>query len=365
MDPKQKAIFIACGAASGLIIVALAALLFLQIGAMNEACQARDDASDQLSGYYAAPVYPSDANRDARKADTELLNAWGDAAHALLTQGIDVPQGESPSQFVNRLSETIRALNARQGQQADAVAKAVAEGQEGVLDYSFGRYVTQGEMPKETDVPRLATQFAVIEHVCELLLEYGAQQILEVSREPFDAAQAQPAQEETRTSRNSRRRGRAQAEAPKAAAGSVAVDPALAKDGVTCESYTIRFRARYATLAKVLNAFQQDPLFMVVTDLSVAGRAPVKERVSEMIKTRQNARTAALRRSARARKDEAAAAQTEAEAEKPLFEGVSPSGRLVTDPANAIPLEVKLSFEVYSAPPPPASEAEAEQEGKN
>lgn len=351
MDPKQKLLFVACGAVAGLVIVALAALLFVQIGAMNEARQARDEASDTLTGYYEASVYPSDVNRKVREEDAARLLAWGDSAKALFARGMEIPQGESPSQFVNRLSETIRGLNARQ-EHGGSVAKVMAGGVEGVMDYSFGRYVTQNEMPKEADVPRLASQFAVIEHVCTLLLDNGAQRILQVTREPFDSAQAQP-QEEERPSRTSRRRGRAREEARPVVAGGTAVDPALAKDGVICESYAIRFLARYTTLAKVLDALVQDRLFVVVTDLSVDGLVSVKDRVAEMIKARQSARITAQRRSARTRKETVQASVEEKE--RPLFEGVSPSGRLVTDPANARPLDVTLRFDVYSVPQPSVS----------
>ncbi len=360
MDPKQKLIFIACGGVSGVVVVALAALLFAQIGAMGAARQERDNASDTLTGHYAAPVYPSDANRKAREADAARLAAWGDAARALLAKGLEVPQGESPSQFANRLSETVRALNERQGIGATVDKTDTAEG---AMDYSFGRYVTQNEMPKEADVPRLTAQFAVIEYVCDLLLGNGAQRILQVTREPFDSAQAQP-QPEERTSRTSRRRGRAREdERPASAASGTAVDPALEKDGVTCESYSIRFRARYATLAKVLDALVQDDLFVVVTDLSITNPSSVKTRVAEMVKSREDAikraRTAAQRRTARTAKAEEAAASAE-QKEKPLFEGVSPTGRLVTDPANAVPLDVTLRFDVYSVPPPPAAEGAAD-----
>mgnify|MGYP000761179673 CR=1 FL=1 len=362
MDPKQKLMMIACGAGAGLVVVALGALLVVQIGAMNEARQSRDDAADTLNTYNQASVYPSDANRKVREEDAARLLAWGDAAKAQLAQSPEAPKGESPSQFANRLSETIRGLNERQGLGGVAAKPGDAEGP---LDYSFGRYVTQNEMPKEGDVPRLVAQFAVIEHVCALLLDNGAQRILQVTREPFDAAQAKP-QEEERPSRTSRRRGRTrEEERPLASASGAAVDPALAKDGVTCERYTIRFRARYTTLAKVLDALVQDKYFVVVTDLSVTKLSSVATRVEEMIKARQNARAAARRTAARNAKKEAAATAAQEE-EKALFEGVSPSGRLVTDPANAIPLDVTLTFDVYSVPPPPAAEeaAATDKEGK-
>ena len=92
MDPKQKLIAIAVGSVCGLIIVALAVLLVLQIGRMGEAREARDGAESTINGYYAAKPYPSDANRKVREQDETLRTQWADKARAVLTHGLDVPQ---------------------------------------------------------------------------------------------------------------------------------------------------------------------------------------------------------------------------------------------------------------------------------
>ena len=354
MDPKQKLIAIAVGSVCGLIILALAVLLVLQIGHMNEARAARDNAEATINNYYAAKPYPSEDNRAVRKQDETARAGWADKARAVLTHGLQVPQGESPSQFVQRIGDAVRGLNARQ---ETAVAAA---GQQQVMDYSFGRYVVQGAIPKDADVPRLAPQFAVVEHVCDLLLDNGARAITAVTREEFDAAAAKPEEEEPRTRR---RRRRAEEEEPAAAVGA-AIDPILAKDGVRRESYTIAFSAPYVAIAKTLNALAVDDLFVVVTDLSVDATSSVAASVDELIKKRQSAKSNAARRAASSR----AAAQKQAAApasETSLFEGASPAERLVTDPAHAAPLRAVLSFDVYSAAPAQAPAAPAETKKGN
>lgn len=355
MDPKQKLIAIAVGSVCGLIIVALAVLLVLQIGRMGEAREARDGAESTINGYYAAKPYPSDANRKVREQDETLRTQWADKARAVLTHGLDVPQGESPSQFVQRIGETVRALNARQG------SAAPAGQQEQPMDYSFGRYVVQGTMPKDADVSRLAQQFAVIEHVCDQLLDNGAVSITAVTREQFDAAEAKPEEEQTRTRRRRRRTEEAE---PAVAAVGAAVDPILAKDGVRRETYSIAFTAPYTAIAKTVNALATDKLFVVVTDLEVSAPVSVAARVDELTKKRQAVKSAAARRASNSR----AAAQQQAAApadETPLFEGASPAERLVTDPAQAVPLTAVLRFDVYTAAPAEAPAAPAETKKGN
>ena len=354
MDPKQKLTLIACGAIAGLIIIALGGLLFVQIGAMGEARNDRDAAKDSLNDYYSAEVYPSKANRDVREADAKKLNAWADAAKELLAHGLEIPQGESPSQFKDRLSETVRALNERQEQKGIEKKNSAAEPP---LDYAFGRYVTQNEMPKEEDVPRLSAQFAVISHVATLLLDNGATKITAVTRDTFDNATDKPKEEEQPRARRSRRNRNAEAEKPVAATGAP-VDPALAKDGVTCEHYTIKCEARYPAIAKTLNDLVQGDLFVVVTDVALARPTTVKERVDKLVKERQSARQAEQKRKNRNKKADEIAAEEPAE-EKPLFDGVPPVGRLVSDPEHALPLNVTLAFDVYTLPPAPAAEGEA------
>ena len=73
MDPKQKLIAIAVGSVCGLIILALAVLLVLQIGHMNEARAARDNAEATINNYYAAKPYPSEDNRAVRKQDGKIV----------------------------------------------------------------------------------------------------------------------------------------------------------------------------------------------------------------------------------------------------------------------------------------------------
>ena len=368
MDPKQKLILIVCGAVCGLIVVALGALLAMQISAADVACATRDDVRNSLQSYYSEKIYPSAENRAVRMADAKAYDAWSDSVRSRLTAGLPVPEGESPSQFMDRLSRTIRKLNERQKNISPMFGRRLSTPEsEGVQDYSFGRYVTQNELPAAEQVPRLSKQFAVIEYVSTLLLDSGVPRIHQVTRQAFDVAEVKPEEEERssrrRSSRTSRSRSSRSREAEKTGddAGTE-VCAELKADGVTCESYAITFEARYSALVKVLNTLVAGDLFVVVKDLSIATPANLRERVDAKVRSRQDARAAEIRRMSRDKGTEEA--QTKLQ-ETPLFEGVSVPNRMVSDPANAVPLNVTLKFDVYSAPAAEsADDADAEKEGK-
>ncbi|MGN1326375.1 MAG: hypothetical protein ACI4YA_08590 [Candidatus Spyradenecus sp.] len=361
METKQKITLAIVGVLCGAAIIAMLVFLFMLIGQMSEAKQARDDAESTLTSYYNSERYPNEENRKVRQQDCKEYTQMADAARALLSHGLEIPQGETPSQFVTRIGESVRLLNERQSALKKGVlstAKKASGEPEAVMDYAFGRYVVQGEMPADdgTTVPRLATQFAAIEHVCNLLLDRGALEITEVSRTVFEAAaQAKPEEEAPRTTRRGRKNRKT--ESTSTAADADALDPVLAQDGVSRESYTIRFRARYTTLATVLNDLVKSPLFVVVTDVAIARPVLIRDRVTEMVKKRETQRAVIARRAANARTEEERKA-AEAAAAKPLFDGASPAERLVTDPAHSTPLEITLKFDVYSVPPAPEAAAD-------
>ena len=142
MDPKQKMIFAAVAGVCGLAIAALAVLLFMQIGAMNEAREARDSAESELSSYYSETPYPSKVNREIRVKDAETYAAVSTAARNLLAATLAYPQGESPSQFVTRVVDTIHVLDGRKNASRVELIDSMAKGKtstaanEAVMDYS-------------------------------------------------------------------------------------------------------------------------------------------------------------------------------------------------------------------------------------
>ncbi|MEG1933762.1 MAG: Amuc_1100 family pilus-like protein [Kiritimatiellia bacterium] len=357
MDSKQKMIFAAGGILCGLIIVVLAVFLVIEFGAMGAAKENRNQAEASLTGYYDEKPYPSEANRKLRLADVKVYDDWSTKVRTLLTHSLDVTE-ETPSQFVDRLNRTVRSLNERTDGASSFVdlSKNRDSKADTAMDYSFGRYVTQGEMPKEADVPRLSRQFAIIAYISNLLLDKGAISISEVSREAFDRGQVKT---EEAPRRSSRRRRTVEETAP-VVAGETEIAPALKKDGVTCESFTLKFRARYNTVAQMLNALAQDELFIVVTDVSIVNPVSLKERVLEMGKKREAARTTVRNRAAK----RGEAVREEEEAALGLFENATATERLVTDPARGAPLEVILKIDVYSAPAPATVEPAATKEGE-
>ncbi len=366
MDPNQKKILGIIGAVFGVIVVALAVLLFRQCSATEEAAAGRDEASQSLENCYRVNPYPNTANLKIRQADAKAYADWADRALATLTKSANVLKfraDETPSQFLDRLNSGVRRLNGRQqaeqlalyGINAATLGKRSEGGEAAVTDYSFGRYVTQGEMPAAANVPRLAEQFAAIDFVCTLLYDKGALYISDVTREAFDEVKQEEPAKNTRANR--RRRNAREDEKAKAAAAAPGVPELLVKDGVRREIYTIRFQARYRTLVDVLNTLATTTdVFFVIDDISVTSPMDIRARVADRVKKREAAlRTARMRAERRGEKVEAEQPDTN----EGLFAGATPAERLVSDPdpERSSPLDITLKFEIWTAPAPEVPEA--------
>lgn len=385
MDPKQKQLLIAVGAVCGLIVLALAYFLFSAVGENADLKKSRDRDMAALRAGNNVDIYPSVQNREVREKDAETAKVQIAAVKEVLAKGnavITLPadRTSSPSKFAETIRDGVSELAQRQETPAAQRLRGptAAQGQQEAMNYSFERYV-QGTPPKEQDIPRLARQFATIHHVCDTLLDNGAILITDVERTRFDGA-AEAAEEATTTRRRrSSRRNEPEETATssyplpviQAAGEADAAEPvdvakvatALKEDGVVCESYAVTFRAPYDTVAKTLNAFAADDLFIVVTDLSIASQSLVETKADELVRKRRTIRDSALNR---ARASAENAARAEELAKRGLFEGVAIDQRLVSDPETAAPLQVVLRFDVYTAESPKAPEADAaapEKEG--
>lgn len=394
MDQKQKQLLIAVGAVCGIIVLALAYFLFSAVGENADLKKKRDkDMSALLAGNRADP-YPSEANRqvredDAKNAEAQIAEVKEVLAkgNAVLARSVGQPPSESSfqdyvrntseSSFQTFISRSVSELNQRQGTPlAQRLRGQTAQNQQEEQAYSFERYVHQGTPPTKPDFPRLARQFASIHHVCDTLLDNGAVLITDVQRTRFDGGAAEEAEETTTRRRRSSRRNEPAEEAtstyplPVIQAAAEAngegktkaakpvdvakVAKALKEDGVDCESYAITFRAPYATIAKTLNDFAADDLFIVVTDLSITSQSLVETKAEELVRKRRTIRDSALNR---ARASAENAARAEELAKRGLFEGVAVDQRLVSDPETAEPLQIVLRFDVYTVEAPKADEA--------
>lgn len=354
MDPKQKKLLIVLGGSCGVVAVVLAVFLVMQMGSLGEArsLSGENTAVVQANERTAPAEYPSDANIRVLKENAKALTEEAERMREAFTYSLEIPAGENPAAFQDRLRRTIGLLEERQAEQQRALPIAAFRVPEGTNNeaYAFARYVTEGQLPAEAQVPRLAQQFATIAHVSNLLFDKGAFAILSVTREKFDE-QVAKAEEPAPTRRSSRRRRTAEEEQPVAPLGSgTAVPSELASDGLSCESYTIRFQARYNTIAETLNALLCDKLFIVVTDLSVTRPNDVKAGYDAIQKS-LDARVNAVKN--RASKQQAAeiAAKSNAELRQEALANLPLVDRVVSDPAHSAPLTVELKFDVYSATP--------------
>ena len=161
MDQKQKILLIAAGALCGLIVLFLAFRLAVSIGAASDSRAELKRAERTIAANGAERPYPSKENRDTREQDAKAAAAVADQARALLTHGLPIPQGETVSQFADRLVKGVHALNERQ-QTPAAQLLAAAQQQQQAQSYSFESYVAQGNLPKDKDLPRLGKILEVV-----------------------------------------------------------------------------------------------------------------------------------------------------------------------------------------------------------
>ncbi len=363
MDPKQKMMLMVSGGVAGLLLVVLAVLLVLQIDAMTLARASRDGAKEQLDTMYQLNPYPNEANLAIRKKDAEAYQVWTAQAYETLThtqQGLNVPQGESPSQFQSRLTAKIDELNRHQNHQALEAAKNAGKptAKKGTavvtapdVTFGFEKY-KKGDIPEAANVPRLAEQFAAITLVSELLYKHGAFVISNVTREAFDEAKAAQEEAPTTSRRTNRRSRNAKKEAPVATVkGVTPVPELLRKDGVRCETYTIAFRATYKTLVDVLNAMMENQnVFFVINDVTITNPLNLQTLVDSNI-TRRKATLEASRKRAKTEEEAAAIAK------EPLFKNAY---RRIYDPKKVEPLDITMTFEVWSAPVLEKADSEAD-----
>jgi hypothetical protein len=120
----------------------------------------------------------------------------------------------------------------------------------------FNRYAA-GELPSTDAIPRLVTQLQAAEGIINILFDARVNEIVDIQREVFEAAQAAPTES---------RRGRSSA-AAEASANWRAVPSAASNDLFRAERIYATFTARENAVWSVLNAIASSKPFMVLADV--------------------------------------------------------------------------------------------------
>lgn len=352
MDAKQKTKLILAGVATGLVMIVLLVLAFLRMGDATTSEQQYNDKVDMLTSSYAARPYPNKANREIVIADIASAKKICEEAKACFYRTIEIPEGESPSDFTRRIRDVVQALNARQNAnlvRLDAISKGKEEEAATTeLNYSFDAYLS-GALPSEEHLTRLATQFAFIENFTEMLLTCAGDNnvlITEVKREVFDKQEKKEEQKPRRSSNRNKKKEVVETNA----FGSTPMPSEISNDGVTRESFSFSFRTRYDALAKLLNMMRETKTFWVVNSVKVVAVQSIAKEVEA--RQSKNVKGKSTSRRARAKAEEAAKDEIDA------------INRLVPTPATAGLVDVTLVFDVYTAEPPVQEEANDEAPAK-
>jgi hypothetical protein len=282
---KTLKIIILSASAVGLtLFIAVGFILFRGITRFNTARADLDRAKTNLERYYEAPIFPSRENVDKELANAEQIDAWFDELMGALGKGNVTSKQRSPSKFKN-VFEVARKRLVNEGQKAGT--ELPASGQP--FAFGFDRYSGTGTLPKPQDVPRLTEELVIINRLTHVLFKHRVKAISKIERVEFEgkpgtAANVNaPAAAGGANSGNSRRRpssrrgrsgrsGAAQVQ-PNAAgpknAGVIGNDDLFAK-----LHFVFEFRAKESALLEIINALSAQPMFVVVTSLSLSKETP-------------------------------------------------------------------------------------------
>ena len=182
---------------AGLLVAMFALLaaggyaLVRRTAAAREARGQRDAAFTRLVALFQANPFPDAANADRMNSQVQRLGQMRATMTNTLAQR-DVPLPElSPSRFIQDLQTALRdRLQAR----APIVegSRVIPEG----FAFGFDRYLgANAPMPAEADVPRLAQQLVMVEHLVGEVYASQVSALRSIGREEFELAEGAAAPE--------------------------------------------------------------------------------------------------------------------------------------------------------------------------
>lgn len=287
----------------------------------REAREQRDAAFTRLAAIFQANPFPDAANAARMQSQVRLL----DQMHADMTNALaqrDAPlTSPSPSRFIQELQTALRD-RLQAGAPIVEGSRVIREG----FAFGFDRYVAPGApMPAEPDVPRLAQQLVIVEHLVREIYASQVSALRTIEREVFEP----------------------DATATPAPAG-IATPPRIPARGGAGESALFRsqhFRlvveGRQATIGDLLNRLAAMPLFVVVQDVEMRKKGE-DLRPPQALAPAEGAPRAAVSLFGTPQATEASA-----EPEKPVSD-LPPSKRLVSGREIDPLIEARIELDVFN-----------------
>jgi len=323
---KSKMVLAATGGAIGVLVLAMAYLVWSSFAAKTAAMEG-DDESEGLEAVVGnaerlshKDVYPCAASVKAIASNETLLVAWKAEAFKLAARGDRPLKNLTPAQFKSDVVAEAKRLVALPGSVQGKIAKP---------EFAFGpfkEYIQEGKMPADARLPELQRQWDDLTLIVELLAENGICELVDIQLaeikkpEPEDQVAGKKAKKPVKS-------GKKGVKAQESADNQPLV-----------QAYRVVFTTRPAGLVKCINALETNERFFVVEDFALTRE---KDAIAEALGGGEEKAAAAQQTSGRRRRRAAA------QAVEPKEEETKPKNGLVTDPQIDAPVKVELTVSTY------------------
>jgi hypothetical protein len=249
----KRKIMIIAGAIVALLLIGLCAF-FLFRGISKLGAAEKELARKKITheGFYKTNPFPSKQNVEQEKNNVAALEEGiGKLADSLKAGEVKaVPT--RPSEFISLLGSKRKELGVAADQSGTALPVNFA--------YGFEQYCTpDGPRPSPTESPVLSQQLTVIEHVCGIMFQGKAKEIIKITRDEL----SNPG------SGGGRNRLGGAAPSTQNEAGKTE-DKAL----FTKLHFVFEFKAKENSILDILNHIARSNIFMVVTSLKIDKEFP-------------------------------------------------------------------------------------------
>lgn len=241
---KNQIVMLSIGGVALVASLALGYLAFSAYSAKSEASENAERDSGAVRSLLGAAISPDAASVAAVNKNRDALAGWTEAAVSTASAGDRaIATDVNEAAFKQKLVDEARALSELPGGVEGKIVKP---------DFTFGfpDFVTGDKLPEKEKLPQLQRQWADIRTMVETLQACGIVELVRI--EPTLVKQPTVAEQQPKETKRKNRRKKADEEA---------------KPAYTEERYAIDFRAKPASLVKVVNALATSQRFIVVESL--------------------------------------------------------------------------------------------------
>ena len=259
---KTKMILAGIGGAAGLVVLALAFLVWQAFSAKTAAIEGDyeegidglDTVEARAQSLSRKPVYPCAKSVDAIAANQTAIDDWRKESLSLAARGDKVFEKTTAPKFKAFLVADAHRIAGLPGGVGGKLVKP---------DFAFGPfkdYIVEGKMPAETELGTLQRQWDDMATIAEMLSTNGVTELVDVQ---FAAAN----REEESGKRDQEKKGRGKREEGRGKKNS--------SSETSSHSYVFTFAAKPAAFIRTLNELEASERFITVDAFTFARPADV------------------------------------------------------------------------------------------